>query len=93
MIYSLVFQGDSDGEFDSEDIAKLNADRMAAAKTNSSKGDRLLLELPSGYSKHSFKLSDFPSNVYVNMAVLDTQADAAAAGVPNHVEIRVGLLQ
>ena len=50
----------------------MNADRMAAAKTNSSRGDLLLLELDSGYSQYSFKVSDFPSSVYVSMVVLDT---------------------
>ena len=50
----------------------MNADRMAAAKTNSSRGDLLLLELDSKYSQYSFKVSDFPSSVYVNMVVLDT---------------------
>ena len=63
---------DKSEEFDSEDIAKLNTDRMAAAKSNSSKSDRKMLELHSRKSSFSFALSDFPNSVQANMAVLDT---------------------
>ena len=45
---------------------------MAAAKTNSSKGERLMLKHHSKESSFSFAMSDFPSNVHANMAVLDT---------------------
>ena len=47
---------------------------MAATKANSSEGDLLLLELDSGLGQYSFKISDFPSSMFVNgnMAVLNT---------------------
>lgn len=50
----------------------MNSDRMAAAKASSSRGEVLLLELESGLSPSTFRMSDFPTTTPINMSILNT---------------------